>query len=74
VVILKDIAKCYKRWADATGARKMDMNELENRCEEAFGDSRGKRTYSHIRVFLEDEEVEEFDKVHAEGQAEISDD
>ena len=73
MVILKDIAKCYKRWADATGARKMDMNELENRCEEAFGDSRGKRSYSHIRVFLEDEEVEEFDKNHAAGPIEMTD-
>ena len=73
VVILKEIAKCYKRWADATGARKLDLNELENRCEEAFGDSRGKRTYSHIRVFLEDEEVEEFDKTHEDGPLEITD-
>ena len=73
VVALKDIAKCYKRWADATGARKLDMSELENRCEDAFGDSRGKRTYSHIRVFLEDEEVEEFERVHEEGEPAITD-
>lgn len=66
-VNLKDIFKCYKRWAESTGAKRTDMNELEKRCEDAFGDSRGKKVYTHIRVFLEEEEVEEFDRLHNEN-------
>ena len=64
-VSLKDIARCYKRWATATGAKQMSLSELENRCEEAFGDSRGRKLYTHIRVFLEDEEIDKFDADHA---------
>lgn len=47
------------------------------RCEEAFGDSRGKREYSHIRVFLDDEDLEDFDKQHediVEQEVEAEDD
>lgn len=67
-VTLKEIVKCYKRWADLTSTKRMDAKELEHRCEEAFGNSHGKKVYEHIRVFLEEEDVEEFDKLHAENQ------
>jgi P4 family phage/plasmid primase-like protien len=70
VVALKDIAKAYRRWADATSSKKMDVKEIEHKCEEAFGDSRGKKIYTHIRVFMEEEDVEEFDKLHEENAAE----
>jgi P4 family phage/plasmid primase-like protien len=66
-VTIKEIVKCYKRWADVTNTKRMEMKELEHRCEEAFGDSHGKKTYEHLRVFLEEEDVEEFDKQHAEN-------
>jgi P4 family phage/plasmid primase-like protien len=66
-VTLKEIVKAYNRWLVSGGGKKMDTKELENRCEEAFGDSRGKREYSHIRVFLDDEDLEEFEKQHAES-------
>lgn len=66
-VSIKEILKCYKHWADATGTKRMEMKELEHRCEEAFGDSHGKKVYEHIRVFLEEEDVEEFDKLHTEN-------
>lgn len=68
-VTLKEIVKAYNRWMVATGSKKMDAKELENRCEEAFGDSRGKREYSHIRVFLDEEDLEEFEKMHDENNA-----
>jgi P4 family phage/plasmid primase-like protien len=70
VVALKDIAKCYRRWADATSSKKMDVKEIEHKCEEAFGDSRGKKIYTHIRVFMEEEDVEDFDKLHEENAGE----
>jgi P4 family phage/plasmid primase-like protien len=69
-VTLKEIVKAYNRWMMATGSKKMDSKELENRCEEAFGDSRGKREYSHIRVFLDEEDLEEFEKIHDETTGE----
>ncbi len=67
-VNIKEILKCYKRWADVTNTKRMELKELEHRCEEAFGDSHGKKVYEHIRVFLEEEDVEEFDRLHAENQ------
>jgi P4 family phage/plasmid primase-like protien len=68
-ISLKEILKAYNRWViTQPGAKKSDAKELEMRCEEAFGDSRGKREYSHIRVFLDDDDLEEFDKQHDEEQ------
>jgi P4 family phage/plasmid primase-like protien len=69
-VNIKEIHKCYRRWADVTNTKRMEAKELEHRCEEAFGDSHGKKVYEHIRVFLEEEDVEAFDKQHAENQEE----
>ncbi len=71
-VSIKEISKCYKRWADVTNTKRMEAKELEYRCEEAFGDSHGKKIYEHIRVFLEEEDVEAFDKQHAENEEETT--
>ena len=49
----------------------MDTKEIEHKCEEAFGDSRGKKIYTHIKVFMEEEDVEEFDKQHEEVEVEV---
>jgi P4 family phage/plasmid primase-like protien len=67
-VSIKEISKCYKRWADLTNTKRMEAKELEHRCEEAFGDSHGKKVYEHIRVFLEEEDVDEFDRLHLENR------
>lgn len=67
-VSIKEILKCYKRWADVTNTKRIEAKEIEYRCEELFGDSHGKKVYEHIRVFLEEEDVEEFDRLHAENQ------
>jgi P4 family phage/plasmid primase-like protien len=67
-VSIKEISKCYKRWADTMGIKRMEMKELEHRCEDAFGDSKGKKVYHHIRVFEDDTDVELFEKEHAESQ------
>ena len=64
LVSLKEIYKCYKRWCDVECFRRAEEKEIEQRCEGTFGDSQGKRIYHHIRVFLEEEDVEEFDKQH----------
>lgn len=68
-VSLKEMLKAYNRWAiSQPGIKKTDIKEIEMRCEEAFGDSRGRREYSHIRVFLDEEDLDEFEKQHAENQ------
>ncbi|NBO59962.1 MAG: hypothetical protein EBU82_03195 [Flavobacteriia bacterium] len=65
-ITLKEILKAYNRWIVTSGAKKMDLRELEHRCDEAFGDSRGTGVYKYIRVFLDEEDLEEFDKQHEE--------
>ncbi len=65
-VSLKEMLKAYNRWATAAGSKKIEMRELEMRCDEAFGDSRGKGIYKYIRVFLDEDDLEEFDKQHDE--------
>ena len=62
---LKDIMRSYNLWAKITSAKSMDSKEVEYRCEEAFGDSRGKKLYTHIRVFKDESDVDDFDRVHA---------
>jgi len=71
-VTLKEIIKAQSSWAVATGGKKMDPKELEHRCEEAFGDSRGKKVYTHIRVFKEESDVDEFDTEHKNPGGELT--
>lgn len=61
---LKEVVKAYNRWLASGGGKKMDAKNLQTLCEAAFGDSRGKREYSHIRVFSDDEELEDFEKAY----------
>jgi phage/plasmid-associated DNA primase len=68
-ITLKEILKAYNRWIVTSGAKKMDLREMEHRCDEAFGDSRGKGIYKYIRVFLDEEDLEDFDKEHDEHEA-----
>ncbi len=72
-VSLKDILKAYNRWIVSSGAKKMDLREMEHRCDEAFGDSRGKGMYKYIRVFLDEEDLEDFDKQHEDHEPEPED-
>jgi P4 family phage/plasmid primase-like protien len=69
-VTLKEMMKAYNKWQLTSNSKKMDSKELEHRCEEAFGDPQGKHEYSHIRVFLDEDDLEEFDKQHTENQEE----
>lgn len=71
-VSLKDIIRAYNAWAASTSGKRMDPKDLENRCEEAFGDSRGKKVYTHIRVFKEESDLDEFDKEHNNPGGELT--
>ena len=64
----KEIYKCYRRWIDVTNqSKRMKLDQILHFCDEMFGDSKGKMVYEHIRVFLEEEDVEEFDRSHGEN-------
>jgi hypothetical protein len=68
IVSLKEIHKCYKRWCDVKNIKRLiDFKEIEAYCETFFGGSQGKKVYQHLRVFVEEEDVEEFDKEHLEN-------
>ena len=59
---LKDIIKAYQRWCIVKNGQKMDHKTIEMFCEKVFDDSRGKGVYSHLKVFLDEDDVEDFDK------------
>ena len=60
---LKELFKAYNRWqaTSGSGAKKIDIKLFETLCDEAFGDSRGKQVYCHIRVFLDEDDLEDFE-------------
>jgi hypothetical protein len=59
---LKEITKSYQRWAILNDRAKKVAKDLEPLCEEMFGNSRGTKEYMHLRVFLDEEDVEDYDK------------
>lgn len=67
MVTLKEIKKAYDRWAIAKAkdgahqAERIDMKDLEYLCNKRLGRS-DTREYRCYRIFLEEEDVEEFDK------------
>lgn len=65
-VTLKEIAKAYNKWAIAAGTRRLELKELEQRCDETFGDSHGTKKYKHIRVFLDEEDLDNFENNYNE--------
>ena len=67
VETLKDIFKAYSKWAAAENEVHFDLKHLEVLCENAFGDSKGMKKYFHLRVFLDEEDVELFDQEHKVG-------
>jgi hypothetical protein len=66
-VYLKELFKAYNRWCvcSGSGAKKIERMLFESLCNEAFGDSRGKQFYCHIRVFLDEDDLEDFEKESA---------
>lgn len=67
VFTLKDLMKAYTRWAAETRACKLSAADLEVLANRRFGESKTK-TWSNICVFLDDEDVEEFDKRHTKEE------
>ena len=67
---VKEILKAYNKWSITSAGKKMELRELEHRCDEVFGDSRGTGVYRGIRVFLDEDDLEEFDRQHEENENE----
>lgn len=61
-VTLKELMKAYNRYQVSEGGAKLEVKEVEAFAEKEFGDSHGRREYSHLRVFLDEEDLEEFDR------------
>jgi hypothetical protein len=63
-VTLKEIVKAYNRWALLNKHKKIEAKVLEDLSNYHFGQSKT-QTWNHLAVFLDDEDVEEFDKEHS---------
>lgn len=68
-VTLKEIFKAYNRWTIDSKAKKFPLETFKTFCEDSFGDSRGQDIYVHLRVFLDEEDVEEFEADHKKIQS-----
>jgi hypothetical protein len=63
---LKELHKAFNRWSVLTrelfqDRKKISLETFKKHCEDRFGDSRGKHVYIHVKVFLDEEDVEEYD-------------
>ncbi len=60
----KQIQRAYTQWLSdgrRSGSR-MTPKELQTRLNDEFGDPSDGRTYRHVRVFFDDQDVEDYDK------------
>ena len=65
-VSLKEIKKAYDRWAISGGKKRLTVNQLKDQCDKIFGLIRGSDlSYCHIRVFNDEEDVEDFELRHS---------
>ena len=60
----KEINSAYKNWSEmsAGSASRISSQDLENRLNEEFGEPRDKKHYMGIRVFKNEEELENFEQ------------
>lgn len=63
-VLMKEVMKSYNKWIEDTNnvSRRLTLQDLQNRVNEEFGEPSDKKTYLGIKIFMRDEEVEEWDK------------
>ena len=67
VFTLKDLMKAYNRWATVSRASKLSAADLELLANRRFGESKTK-TWANICVFLDEDDLEEFDKRHTKEE------
>jgi P4 family phage/plasmid primase-like protien len=63
---IKDIFRVYKNWYESIGGgvgRKLSQNELYKRLSDKCGEPSDKKTFKQIRLFEDDIDIEEYDKM-----------
>jgi hypothetical protein len=61
----KELLKAYNKWLIGNKtAKKIELDAFKELCEEEFGDSRGTYIYTNLRVFLDEDDLEDFDREH----------
>lgn len=63
---IKEIFRVYKNWFEAVGGgvgRKLNQPELYKRMVDKFGEPSDKKTFKQLRLFEDDYEVDEYEKV-----------
>jgi flagellar motility protein MotE (MotC chaperone) len=62
----KELLKAYNKWQIVNStAKKIELDAFKELCEQEFGDSRGTYIYTNLRVFLDEDDLEDFDKEHS---------
>ena len=64
IVTSDEFYKCYRRWANYYGRKKVPQVELDVLCEIRYGDGNARRIWRNMAVFLEPEDVDDFDRRH----------
>ncbi len=62
---IKDIFRVYKQWYEGIGGgvgRKLSQMELYKRLCDKFGEPSDKKTFKQLRLFEDDNDIEEYDK------------
>jgi phage/plasmid-associated DNA primase len=63
---IKDIFRVYKNWYESIGGgvgRKLSQNELYKRLCDKCGEPSDKKTFKQMRLFEDDVDIEEYDKM-----------
>jgi len=56
-----EIKRSYNRWGLVNNTKGVDAKTLESFCDKYLGDAQGKGVYRHIRVFMDEDDLEDFD-------------
>jgi phage/plasmid-associated DNA primase len=68
---IKNIFRVYKNWYEAIGGgvgRKLSQTELYKRLCDKCGEPSDKKTFKQMRLFENEEDLEEYEKAISEGQ------
>jgi phage/plasmid-associated DNA primase len=68
---IKDIYRVYKNWYDEMGGgvgRKLSQTELYKRLSDKCGEPSDKKTFRQMRLFNDDQDLEEYEKAKMETE------
>jgi P4 family phage/plasmid primase-like protien len=67
--VFKTIWNTYKNWHQDNSGKRLTENEFRIRLNETYQSPADGKTYLHLRLFVSDDEAEEYDKEVAEAEA-----